>query len=129
MLILQRKLICLCRESDEADPTQTLRILKKCNVLNNILQIFLQGFRRGKIISRSLIFIYKCADSEYTETQTDACPYCAHMHKVGGIVLLSITCYYAVSTRRGFLFLLVLRTGFVILLWHSLGLPYNYFFL
>ena len=29
--------------------------------------------------------------------------------------------------RRGFLFLWVLGMGCVILLWHSLGLPYNYF--
>ena len=42
------------------------------------------------------------------------------------IFLLSFTCYY-VSFRRGFLFLLVLGIGYVILLWHSLGLPYNYF--
>ena len=28
---------------------------------------------------------------------------------------------------RGFLFLLVLGMGYVILLWHSLSLPYNYF--
>ena len=33
--------------------------------------------------------------------------------------------YCLVSVRRGFLFLWVLRMGFVILLWHSLGLPYN----
>ena len=43
------------------------------------------------------------------------------------IFLLSFTCNYVVSVRRGFLFLLVLRTGCVILLWHSLGLQYNYF--
>ena len=34
---------------------------------------------------------------------------------------------YAVSVRRGFLFLLVLGMGCVILLWHSLSLPYNDF--
>ena len=34
---------------------------------------------------------------------------------------------YVVSVRRGFLFLLVLGMGFIILLWHSLDLPYNYF--
>ena len=32
-----------------------------------------------------------------------------------------------VSVWRGFLFLLVLGMGFVILLWHSLSLPYNNF--
>ena len=38
------------------------------------------------------------------------------------IWLLSFTCNYVVSVRRGFLFLCVL-----ILLWHSLSLPYNYY--
>ena len=32
-----------------------------------------------------------------------------------------------VSVQRRFLFLLVLRIGYFSLLWHSLGLPYNYF--
>ena len=41
--------------------------------------------------------------------------------------LLSFTCNYVVSVRRGFLFLLVLGMGCVILLWHSLCLPYNYY--
>ena len=39
--------------------------------------------------------------------------------------LLSIT--RVVSVRRGFLFLMVLRIGFVSLLLHTPGLPYNYF--
>ena len=43
------------------------------------------------------------------------------------ICLLLFTCNYVVSVRRGFLFLWVLGMGYVILLWHSLGLPYNYF--
>ena len=43
------------------------------------------------------------------------------------ICLLSFTCNYVVSVRRGFVFLLVLRIGCVILLWHSPGLPYNDF--
>ena len=43
------------------------------------------------------------------------------------ICLLSFTCNYVFSVRRGFLFLLVLGMGCVILLWHSLGLPYNSF--
>ena len=42
------------------------------------------------------------------------------------ICLLSFTCNYVVSVRKGFLFLSVLGMGCVILLWHSLGLPYNY---
>ena len=38
---------------------------------------------------------------------------------------LSATVYlYVVSVRRGFLFLLMLGIGCVILLWHSLGLSY-----
>ena len=41
--------------------------------------------------------------------------------------LLSFTCNYAVFVWRGFLFLWVLGMGYVILLWHSLSLPYNYF--
>ena len=43
------------------------------------------------------------------------------------ICLLLFTCNYVVSVRRGFFFLWVLGMGYVILLWHSLSLPYNYF--
>ena len=43
------------------------------------------------------------------------------------ICLLLFTCNYVVSVWRGFLFLWVLGMGNVILLWHSLSLPYNYF--
>ena len=43
------------------------------------------------------------------------------------ICLLLFTCNFVVSVRRGFLFLWVLVMGYVILLWHSLSLPYNYF--
>ena len=43
------------------------------------------------------------------------------------ICLLLFTCNYVVSVKRGFLLLLVLGMGYVILLWHSLRLPYNYF--
>ena len=41
------------------------------------------------------------------------------------ICLLLFTCNYVVSVWRGFLLLLVLRLGCVILLWHSLSLPYE----
>ena len=41
--------------------------------------------------------------------------------------MLPSTYNYLISVRRDFLFLLVLGLGCVILLWHSLGLPYNYF--
>ena len=43
------------------------------------------------------------------------------------IFLLLFTCNYVVSVWRGFLFLWVLGMGYVMLLWHSLSLPYNYF--
>ena len=43
------------------------------------------------------------------------------------ICLLSFTCNYVVFVWRGFLFLWVLGMGYVILLWHSLSLPYSYF--
>ena len=43
------------------------------------------------------------------------------------ICLLLFTCNYVVSVWRGFFFLWVLGMGYVILLWHSLSLPYNYF--
>ena len=42
------------------------------------------------------------------------------------ICLLLFTCNYVVFVWRGFLFLWVLVMGYVILLWHSLSLPYNY---
>ena len=43
------------------------------------------------------------------------------------ICLLLFTCNYVVFVRRGFLFLWVLGICYVILLWHSLSLPYKYF--
>ena len=43
------------------------------------------------------------------------------------ICLLLFTCNYVVSVWRGFFFLWVLGMGYIILLWHSLSLPYNYF--
>ena len=43
------------------------------------------------------------------------------------ICLLFFTCNYVVSVWRGFFFIWVLGMGYVILLWHSLSLPYNYF--
>ena len=42
------------------------------------------------------------------------------------ICLLSFACNYVVFVWRGFLFLWVLGMGYIILLWHSLSLPYNY---
>ena len=44
------------------------------------------------------------------------------------ICLLLFTCNYVVSVWRGFLFHWVLGMGYVILLWHSLSLQYNYFY-
>ena len=40
-----------------------------------------------------------------------------------------VYCNYVVSVWRGFLFLWVPGMGYVILLWHFLSLPYNYFIL
>ena len=45
------------------------------------------------------------------------------------ICLLLFTCNCVVSVWRGFLFLWVLGMGYVILFWHSMGLPYNYFYI
>ena len=42
------------------------------------------------------------------------------------VCLLWFTCNYVVSVWGGFLFHLVLGMVYVILLWHSLSLPYNY---
>ena len=42
------------------------------------------------------------------------------------ISLLLFTCNSVVSVWRGFPFLLVFGMGYVILLWHSLSLPYTY---
>ena len=41
------------------------------------------------------------------------------------VCLLLFTCNYVVSVWGGFLFLWVLGMGYVILLCHSLSLPYN----
>ena len=43
------------------------------------------------------------------------------------VCLLLFTCNYVVFVWRGFIFLWVLGMGYVILLWQSLSLPYNYF--
>ena len=43
------------------------------------------------------------------------------------ICLLLFTSNYVVFVWRGFFFLWVLGMGYVILLWHSLSLPYNHF--
>ena len=43
------------------------------------------------------------------------------------ICMLLFTCNYVVSVWRDLLFLWVLGMGYVILLWHSLSLPYNHF--
>ena len=42
------------------------------------------------------------------------------------ICLLLFTCNYVVFVWKSFLFLCVLGMDYVILLWHSLSLPYNY---
>ena len=42
------------------------------------------------------------------------------------ICLLLFTCNHVVSVWRGFLFPWVLGMGFIIFLWHSLSIQYNY---
>ena len=52
------------------------------------------------------------------------------LHRLGKrelFFLLSFSCNYVVVLSGGFLLRLVLGIGYVILLWNSLGLPYNYF--
>ena len=49
------------------------------------------------------------------------------LYSVVSYCMLSFICNYVVSIQRGFLFLLVLGMACIILLWQSLGLPYNYY--
>ena len=58
----------------------------------------------------------------YMSTVVDQLP---QLGKRELICLLLFTCNYVVSVWKGFLW--VLGMGYVILLWHSLSLPYNYF--
>ena len=58
---------------------------------------------------------------------TDKYPDVPRLGKRELVSLLLFTCNYVVSVWRGFLFLWVLGIGYVILLRHSLSLPYNYF--
>ena len=58
----------------------------------------------------------------YMSTVVDQLP---RLGKRELICLLLLTCNYVVSVRKGFLW--VLGMGYVILLWHSLSLSYNYF--
>ena len=54
-----------------------------------------------------------------------------HLPRLGKrelICLLLFTCNYVVSVWRGFPFVWVLGMGYVILLSHSLSLPYNYYY-
>ena len=60
----------------------------------------------------------------YMETAVDRLP---RLGKRELTCLLLFTCNYVVSVWRCFLFLWVLGMCYVILLWHSLSLPYNYF--
>ena len=70
-----------------------------------------------RVVNSILLFIYM-------QTVVDQLP---RFGKRELICLLSFTCNYVVFVWRGFLFLWVLGMGYVILLWHSLILPYNYF--
>ena len=54
------------------------------------------------------------------------CLFICRLGKRELVCLLLFTYSCVVSVRRGFPFLWVLGMGCVILLWHSLSLPYNY---
>ena len=72
------------------------------------------------VICILLLFIYM-----YIQREVDQLP---RLGKRELICLLLFTCNYVVSVWRGFLFLWVLGMGYVILLWHSLSLPYYYLY-
>ena len=79
--------------------------------------MFLKVFR--VVICILFLFIYM-------STVVDQLP---RLGKRELICLLLFIFNYVVSVWRGFLFLWVLGMVYVILLWHSLSLPYNYFIL
>ena len=68
------------------------------------------------VVCIQLLFIYM-------STVVDQLPRLGKRANLSAVV----TCNYVVSVWRGFPFLWVLGMGYVILLWHSLSLPYNYF--
>ena len=76
-------------------------------------------FRDANITGFCIILLF----IHYLLTVVDQLP---RLGKRELICLLLFTCNYVVSVWRGFLFLWVLRMGYVILLWHSLSLPYNH---
>ena len=61
--------------------------------------------------------------------------FCCYLYVRGSGLITSVgeeranlsACNYVVSVWRDFFFLWVLGMGYVILLWHPLSLPYNYF--
>ena len=68
--------------------------------------------------AKQKIYMYRCFSCRCTP----------RLGKRELICLLVFTCNYVVSVRRGFLFLWVVGMGMgLILLWHSLSLPYNHF--
>ena len=67
----------------------------------------------------------KCLILTYTQFHVICCTGTVFLERV--LLLYGHTSYYVVSIWIGFLFLWVLGMGYVILLWHSLSLPYNYF--
>ena len=60
-----------------------------------------------------------------TKACADRLPRLGKSERYRAIFLLSFTCDYVVSIRS-FLLFLVHGIGCVMILWHSLGLPYNY---
>ena len=63
-------------------------------------------------------------DADFTEAEIHEAIFSQKENKSPGIDNLPSEILYV---WRGFLFLWVLGMGYVILLWHSLSLPYNYF--
>ena len=74
-----------------------------------------------KLISAFLISLLFLAINVFLSSD------CSRLEKRELICLLWFTCNRVVSVRRGFLFLCVLRMGCIILVWHSLSLPYDYY--
>ena len=69
------------------------------------------------------LFVFFCCLFICIKTVVDQLP---RLGKRELICLLLFTCNYVVSVWEGFFFHWVLGMGYVILLWHSLSLPYNY---
>ena len=89
-------------------------------VTNGLTNSYFMLFGEGvscRILYSIVSYLYVSCSGSITSVEEEG---------VNLICLLSFTFKYVVSVRRGCLFLLVLGLCCVILLWHSLSLPYNY---